>query len=259
MNINVSVGDFSPLLRHPDYLFSGLQQTGVGGIELWLGVKSRWTPNYYASLSKKYQLPIISVHQPLWAMTGKYFDDGFFTTAKQLGVQAITCHPLPGYYLGSSQMNKYFAKLAQLQTQTGIQVLIENMPPRSRSKILQLAEQREKIAAPITQVYTHATPYGLGVTLDTDHVRVAKPHQEPWFTTVLPAVRNIHLSSFTSDKQHQPLDTGHLDTAGFLHHLKQSHYNGLITLEVSAPKAITLFQYDFDRIARSVELARRYF
>ena len=254
MNVNVSVSDFSPLLRRTDYLFKGLKDTGVDGIELWIGVKSRWTPAHYMRLSKKYSLPIVSVHQPLWAMTGLYFDEGFFRTAQQLGVGYITCHPLPGRYLAEVQMYEYFARLARLQQQTGIQALIENMPQENRSKLLNLIAPLEGKAAPVLDVYKYAAHHGLDLTLDTDHVHVAKPQDEPWFDEVFPAIKNIHLSSFAGDERHQPLDTGALDTTGFVQRLKEKHYKGLITLEVSAPKGVTLWHYDFDCIRRSVAL-----
>ncbi|HEV2403674.1 MAG TPA: sugar phosphate isomerase/epimerase family protein [Candidatus Saccharimonadales bacterium] len=254
MNVNVSIGDFSPLLRSPGYLFRGLQQTGVDGIELWLGVKSRWTPEHYLRLSKKYGLPIVSVHQPLWAMTGLYFDEGFFTVAQRLGVQYVTCHPLPGRYLAEVQMDEYGARLARLQEHTGIRVLIENMPQQNRSKLLNLIAPLEGKAAPIADIYEYATRYGLGLTLDTDHLHVARPQDEPWFDTVFPAIQNIHLSSFAGNERHLPLDVGDLDTAGLLRRLKEKHYEGLITLEVSAPKGVTILHYDFDCIRRLVEL-----
>ncbi len=256
MKINVSIGDFSPLLRSPGYLFRGLKDTGVDGIELWLGVKSRWAPKRYLWLSKKYGLPIVSVHQPLWAMTGLYFDEGFFETAQRLGVQHITCHPLPGRYLAELQMQEYFERLSRLQQDTGLQVLIENMPQQNRSKLLDLVAPREGIVAPMPELYRYAKSHYLGLTLDTDHVHVPKPQDEPWFDKVFPAIKNIHLSSFTGDERHLPLDTGDLDIAGFVQRLREMQYSGFITLEVSAPKGITLLGYDFDCIRRSVALVR---
>ncbi len=253
MKVNVSIGDFSPLLRRPDYLFKGLRHTGVDGIELYIGVKSRWTPEYYLRLSKRYNLPIISVHQPLWAMTGLYFDEGFFTVAQRLGVHYVTCHPLPGRSLSDIETDKYLTRLFHLQEHTGIHVLIENMPQENRNKLLNLIAPL-KGAAAITDVYSATRQHGLGLTLDTDHIHVARPHDEPWFDGVFKAIKNIHLSSFLGDERHQPLDKGELDSVGFLRRLQEKHYKGLITLEISAPRGITAWGYDFDCIERSVML-----
>ncbi len=255
MNINVSIGDFSPLLRSPEYLFRGLQDTGVDGVELWIGIKSRWTPEYYLRLSKKYHLPIVSVHQPLWAMTGLYFDEGFFTVAQRLGVQYVTCHPLPRKSLDDKEMQAYFERLAAIQQRSGLQILIENMPQGNRSKLLQLVVPHENDSTSVLDLCRHITPFGLKMTLDTDHVHVPKPQGEPWFNTVFPYIQNIHLSSYAGDNRHLPLTTGELDAVGLVHQLKAKHYGGLITLEVSAPKSITMLHYDFGCIRRSVGLA----
>ena len=256
MNVNVSIGDFSPLLRSPEYLFKGLSQTGADGIELWIGMKSRWTPEHYLRLSKKYNLPIVSVHQPLWAMTGLIFDEGFFTVAQRLGVQYVTCHPLPGHNLAEAHMKEYFERLADIQKRTGMHILIENMPQQNRNKLLNYVAPLKGLAAPVSEVYKYTAPHGLNLTIDTDHIHTPKPQDEPWFDEVFPAIQNIHLSSFDGDNRHLPLDTGMLDTSGFMRCLKEKHYAGLLTLEVCAPKSITMIGYTFDDIRRSVSLCR---
>ncbi|HEY8999675.1 MAG TPA: sugar phosphate isomerase/epimerase family protein [Candidatus Saccharimonadales bacterium] len=256
MKVHVSIGDFSPLLRSPEYLFKNLRQTGVDGIELCIGFKSRWTPSYYTRLSKKYDLPIVSVHQPLWAATGICFDAGSFKVAQQLGVQCVTCHPLPKVSLQSDQMRHYFERLADIQRQTGLRIAVENMPRQYRGGALSRIAPLNAGTSDVLGVCKALKPYGLGLTLDTDHVHVAKPYEESWFNEVFPAVKNIHLSSFDGDKRHLALDTGDLNTVGFIRRLKEKHYAGLITLEVSMSKGITMLGYDFDRIKRSVELCR---
>lgn len=256
MKVNVSIGDFSPLLRGPEYLFKDLKNTGVDGIELWIGVKSRWTPKHYLRLSRKYNLPIVSVHQPLWAMTGGCFDEGFFKVAQRLGVQYVTCHPLPGRSLAHPQMQEYFDRLARIQKQTGIHILVENMPQQYRSKLLNRTARLDLQTADVLEVCRAAVAHGLGLTFDTDHAHVARPHKAAWFEETFPAIQNIHLSSFNDGRRHQPLDTGMLDTAGFIRYLKKKQYAGLVTLEVSAPKSITMLNYDFERIKRSAALCK---
>lgn len=256
MKVLISIGDFSPLLRRPDYLFRGLQSTGADGVELWIGVKSRWRARYYRQLSRQYNVPIVSVHQPLWAMTGWYFDEGFFKVAQTLGVTYITCHPLPNTALQSEKMQQYFKRLATIQQRTGLRILIENMPKEYQNKLLSKTASLSGQTADTQAICHTAAAHGLGVTLDTDHAHVAQPHNETWFNEVFPAIQNIHLSSFDGDRRHQPLDTGTLDVAGFIKTLQKKHYDGLITLEVNAPKSITLFTYKFDTLERSVRLAR---
>lgn len=255
--VSVSIGDFSPLLRGPTYLFRGLQGTGIQGIELWVGLKSRWTIGYYRRLAQKYGVPIVSLHQPLWAMTGMYFDEGFFELAQKLGVRHVTCHPLPGISLQDRRMRVYFRRLAAAQKRTGVTILIENLPQVYRNGLLHHFFPPTSDAGDMSRIHEAASEFGLGITLDTDHVHLPKPHKQTWFDATLPKVGNIHLSSFDGDRRHVPLYMGDLQAVEFIHYLQKQNYTGSITLEVAWPKSITMWDYDFEAIRKSVELLRR--
>jgi sugar phosphate isomerase/epimerase len=255
--VNVSIGDFSPLLREPAYLFKGLQGTGAHGIELWVGLKSRWTIGHYEQLAQKYGVPIVSLHQPLWAMTGIYFDKGFFTLAQKLGVQHVTCHPLPGISLRDKRMRTYFKRLAAMQEITGVRVLIENLPQIYRNRFLHRFFPPASDTSDVSQIHKVASEFGLGVTLDTDHIHLPEPHKQAWFDAILSEIGNIHLSSFDSDKRHLPLYMGDLRTAEFVHYLQKRNYAGSITLEIGWPKSITTREYDFEAIRKSIKLLRK--
>lgn len=253
--IIVSISDFSPMLRSAEYLFKGLRAAGADGVELWVGFKSRWAVSYYQRLSAKYGLPIVSLHQPLWSMVGWLFDERFFELATRLGVSSVTCHPLPNASLNSHKMQAYFRRLRAVQDRIGVSVLIENLPQHYRNPLLKSA----KPAADTTKVESvkEATAkHGLGVTLDIDHAHLPEPHLEPWFKDVIKMTKNIHLSSFADSQRHMPLYEGDLDTAGLLTWLHQNNYDDQITLEISCPRSITLLNYQFETIGRSIELIR---
>lgn len=256
LQISVSIGDFSPLFRRPDFLFQGLQHTGVDGVELWIGVKSRWSADYYRKLSKQYNLPIISLHQPLWAMTGMYFDEKFFILAKEIGVKHITCHPLPGISLADERMRAYFTRLSAIQTRIGIPILIENLPQAYRNGLLHHFFPPIGDTSDVRQIHKAAREFGLGVTLDTDHVHLEAPHELAWMARLLPQVGNIHLSSFEGGKRHLPPYMGVLQTKEFMQYLYRQKYTGTITLEIGWPKSISLREYDFSVIAQSVAFLR---
>jgi sugar phosphate isomerase/epimerase len=252
--VTVSIGDFSPLFHRPRFLFQGLQNTGADGIELWVGVKSRWTPQRYKKLADQYNLPIVSLHQPLWAMAGVCFDEGFFMLGQKLGVQHITCHPLPGVSLSDKRMLAYFKRLAAVQERIGIPILIENLPQTYRNGLLHRFFPPASDTSDVVRIYEAASAFGLGVTLDTDHVHLPDPHNQLWFDEVLPHVGNIHLSSFGSGKRHLPPYMGELQATDFIDHLHALHYAGTLTLEIGWPKAITILDYDFEAVRRSIAL-----
>lgn len=256
MKINTSINDFAPLLRGPEFLFRGLQFAGVDGIELGVGFKSRWSIKQYQTLAKKYNLPIVSLHQPLWSGLGLYFDEDSFAIAKQLGVKQVVCHPLPKTSFQSSQMRTYLKKLSDMQEKFGIEILLENLPKEYNHKVLNHFFPPARDTGDIMAVYTAAKEFGFKITLDIDHLRISSPHKEEWFKTMLPLIGNIHLSSFDKKKKHMPLYVGMFQTQEFIHYLNQHNYIGLLTLEISAPSAITLTNYDFSSITKSVALIK---
>ncbi len=256
MKVNVSIHDFSPLFRGHAYLFKRLKATGVDGIELSVGVKSRWSAAQYIALSKKYDLPIVSLHQPVWAWLDLYFDEGFFAIARDLDVKYVTCHPLPKIGFHSRRMRAYFKRLVEIQERTGITILIENMPEKYNHKLLSLFFPQEASTRDILSLHDVISEFGLQMTLDIDHLQSHTPHKEPYFETMYPDIRNIHLSSFDETKRHMPLHLGDFDAAAFIKHLKKVHYNGLLTFEINYPGLITLRNYDFEAVRKSVEIVK---
>ena len=114
MKISVSVTD-SPLFTDLEYMFAGLKKTGVDGIELVPGFKSRWNLAKVKRLSEKYHLPVLSFHQPPWSVLGWWFDEAFITEARKMGLRQITFHPPAQYTFADEQMKQFLQRLAQVQ------------------------------------------------------------------------------------------------------------------------------------------------
>src|SRR5882724_3184958 len=115
LRISTSITDFAPLFFDLEYLFRGLCETGVDGVELVIGIKSRFRSSKLRELSRKYHLPITSIHQPAWGGLGLYFDEDFIDFAKAVGTNKIVFHPLPKVSLTDKRMRSYFRRLAQIQ------------------------------------------------------------------------------------------------------------------------------------------------
>lgn len=258
MKINASINDFSPLLRSPEYLFKGLKDAGVDGIELGLGFKSRWSFRHFKSLSEKYKLPIASMHQPLWSVLGISFDEGFFKTAIELDVKHIICHPLPKISFKNKRMKNYLKRLSAVQKETGIEILVENLPEQYNHKILNYFFPPDKNTGNILDLYEAVNEFDLKMTLDIDHLQLSEPHKELWLKTILPKIGNIHLSSFDKKNRHLPLYMGDFESVAFFKYLKKVKYKGLLTLEINYPGSITFINYDFNTIKKSLAHLKSY-
>src|SRR6266567_1523971 len=93
INISVSITDFSLVPYGLEPLFNGLKQAGADGLEIVVGIKSRWSSNQLKKLSEKYELPIITLHQPPWSGLGFWLDEGFMKLADDLKVKGVVIHP----------------------------------------------------------------------------------------------------------------------------------------------------------------------
>lgn len=255
MKVSVSITDL-PLLTTLEHIFAGVKETGADGVEITPGVKSRWHFGKVKKLSDKYELPITAVHQPLWSIGGLWFDEGFLAEAAKIGVKNYVFHPPSRVSFDDGRMIQFLARLSDVQKKYKVSALLENMPWAVRPKLLRKYLPYHADTCEPKKVYEATRKFGLGMTLDTSHLFTPRPHMQKWFSEVFPGIKNIHLSSFTEGKDHLPLDMGNLETSEFIEELERRHYQGLVTLEIFYPKKISLRNYDFDAIKRSVDIIK---
>lgn len=252
--VSSSITDFAPLFLDLEYMFKGLKTAGVDGVELVIGIKSRWSVDKVMSLSKKYDLPITTIHQPVWGGLGLYFDEGFFDLAKQLGASKVVCHPIPRYSFKDKPMQEYLKRLSRIQKEKGIEILLENLSPNYDNKLVDPFFPLSKDTGNLKDVYDAAQEHNLKLTLDIDHFLKEKPHREKYLKGILPHIGNIHLSSFTKTEHHMPLYKGNFQVKEFVQYLREQNYQGLLTFEIYYPSFLNFFSYDFDAIKKSVDV-----
>jgi sugar phosphate isomerase/epimerase len=252
--ILISINDF-PIFRDYEYAFSQIKNAGADGIEVIHGIKSHWPFKNTEKLSKKYNLPILSVHQPIW--TGFGFPDfSFAKFAKKLGVEKIVFHPLPRLALNDKKMEEYFTKMAKLAKENKFTMLLENLPIKNQAPFIDKFFPASKESFEPLKILETAKKYGFKVTFDTSHLEDKDIGKKPWFKNVLQYTENIHLSSFTPKRAHLPLYMGDFDYKSFFKTLKNNNYKGLITLEIYYPKMIPIRGYNYSAIKKSVEIIK---
>ena len=255
--INASITDFAPLFGTLDYVFKGLKQTGINGVELVIGMKSRWSIKKLRQLSEKYALPIASIHQPIWSGLDLSFDEQFVDLAKELDAKVVVFHPLSGIPFDHPHMQRYLQKLSLLQEKKGITVCLENLPTKYNIKLVNYFLPPDKSTTDILKLFSAVKQYGLKATLDIDHLRIPAPHKESWFMENLHLIGNIHLSSYTKNQEHLPLYMGDFKGKEFVEALKKHNYKGNLTFEIYYPRLTNLFSYNFEAIKKSVDFLSR--
>ncbi|HSW96262.1 MAG TPA: sugar phosphate isomerase/epimerase [Candidatus Saccharimonadales bacterium] len=254
VKISASITDF-PLQTSIKEFFKKFKEAGVDSVELVIGAKTLSVPHMF-TLAQKYHLPITSFHQSPWSGLGFFFDEQFILKIKKYGVNTFTFHPLPFLSFDSEKMKKYFNKLSEMQKKYDITICLENMRNEPIYKKLHIAPY-ETMTKHLEKMYAVATHYDLSLTYDVSHTRFTHPQKHDVFKKMLPKIKNIHLSSFSGDQEHLPLDKGDFDARGFLLYLEKENYEGLITFEINYSLSKRLFTlYDFSEITRSVSVIK---
>ncbi len=231
----------------------------VDGLELVVGWKTRFNLRKVIRLSKRFNVPILSVHQPAWSVAGFWQDEKAFLFAKKFGAVYVA-HPLVNQHINSPKSKTYYKWLKDMSEKYELEILIENM-----TNIYQLmpllhyvSKKHHDSATDLGYFDTICKKYGFGFTLDISHLMASEPQKAEGFTELWPFMKNIHLSDFTKKREHMGLGDGELNYESFLSYLKEKKYTGLINLEL-CPRILNAREKYYKDIAKSVKIVREYF
>lgn len=253
LRINGSISDF-PLYTSQEVYFREFKKAGVDGVEIVGGYKNRWAFEKLFFLSKKYNLPIVSFHQPMWSGIGILIDEAFFRHMAQHNVRKVTFHPLVFASFSSRFMKGYFKKIAAIQQKYDILFLLENMPPETEYKKL-FIDGKNKLTQHLNRIFEIGMEYGFGFTYDTSHGEIIAPQKTKIFHDMFPSINIIHLSSFADNGHHLPLYEGTFQLRPFIEFLVKKKFKGEVVLEINESLVRrVLWPYDFTAIAKSIQL-----
>lgn len=231
----------------------------VDGLELVVGWKTRFNMRKVARLSKRYSVPILSVHQPAWSVAGLFNDAGAFKFAQKFN-SVFVAHPLVNQHINSPKSKAYYKWLSEMKKKHELEILIENM-----TNIYQLmplfhyvSKKHHDSATDLGYFDTICKKYGFGFTLDISHLMAPEPQKAKGFDELWPFMKNIHLSDFTAKKEHMGLGDGLLNYESFLSYLKEKNYDGIINLEL-CPRILNAREKYYKDIAKSVKIVREAF
>ncbi|MDO8658326.1 MAG: TIM barrel protein [Candidatus Levybacteria bacterium] len=254
--LSLSIADL-PLGIGWEDLFSLAKNFNLDGIEVVLGYKTLLKFENILKLSLKYNIPILTVHEPGWSTFGFFNYEGSFKTAKEVGA-SYNAHPKMLQPVCSEKSKKYFRWLSEMSRKYNVEVLLENLPPVFGFDILDAFLKADKTNADLKEIKNVCKEYNFNITLDTSHLQAAIPQEAAGFEESWPFIKNIHLSSFNKTRQHLSLTKGFLDINKFLDYLKLKNYGGSITIELTVKLFYPRQQY-FKEIEESVEIIKKYF
>lgn len=205
-------------------------QAGFDGLELIMNETELC--DHQSTAGQTMDCPVLSLHAPFrhWAKWGGHFEAWKKTVElgkKLANVCQVTLHP-PFLRPGQLSIFWRYAKTKDLSRnlEAGkLGISLENLPWPDTGPFG---------TDPMMELVKTCSQKGVNMTFDTCHLGVSgRDVMENWLKIPSQMVANIHFSDTDGIKEHLWPGTGRLDLTGFLQHLKETGYDGLLTLEVS--------------------------
>lgn len=219
-------------------IFPALKNAGVNGLELLVQINtSNENIEEVKQIVKKYQLPVLSIHQSLdsYSNISSREIERLCKIANLFSAKIIVLHSNALRRRLFDEM--FILTLKKLQKKHSVIFGIENMP-KSPFSLNSDYTWKEK---EFTSVCNKA---GLSVTFDTTHLAQAGYDICKFYMVNKEKIVDIHLSDFKKhwlnsklllqNGTHLALEEGELPIAKFLRLLKETNYSGLITMEINS-------------------------
>jgi sugar phosphate isomerase/epimerase len=231
--------------------FDLASRAGFDGVEVL--VDQRWDtrqPDYLSSLQRQYGIPIVSLHSPFVAGVQGWEHDQLrrlkrtVDLAARVGAAHVVAHlpyrfayvwinstslldkaisfPLPSPNRDADYREYLIHDLERLQAETGVTVVVENLPCRRLGWITYNGYQMNTIDqwgsfSSLNLDTTHLGTWGHDILATYDHLGSR--------------VKHVHLSNYNG-KEHRLLWDGELPLDSFLHRLRESQFSGILCVEL---------------------------
>lgn len=247
MQLSISV-NISDLLEHKKNIFENIiarpsffskknvkstilvmKESGIIGLELVLLKNTNVVDiNKIKEFSKLYEIPILSLHQPVISLNMNKEDiEKLFLYGSILKVKVIVIHI--GAISRLLADSNFVHLIKVLQKKNKILMGVENLPIMPLNFFNRVTYKTREFSQLLTK-------NSLSITFDTTHLAQAGEDIIGFYKANGKNIVNIHLSNYIRGiigKQHTILTNGNLEIDRFLKILKESSYENLLTLEIN--------------------------
>lgn len=258
--IGVSTSSFAPLRVEDSFRLA--QESGADGIEVMITDEPHtYDPRVLSFLSRRFSMPILSVHAPVFVETHGVF--GYRSSeklertaelARQLEADTVVVHPPFRWQLSYSRI--FTAHVGDVSSRYGVRVAVENMFGWSHAFFS------------LEAFSPGWNPGDLDVdnlTLDFSHAAMQDVSARDLANSWGERLSHVHLCDGTSPKEQFHLFDEHLlpgqgsqPVAHTLEDLGRSGFTGHIIAEVSTRSAKTE-QDRIDMVGSSLDISRSWF
>ncbi|MDK9717329.1 MAG: sugar phosphate isomerase/epimerase [Trichlorobacter sp.] len=234
LKISLSSGSLFTLPMRRAFELSA--EAGFDGVELIINQDFQRVNPVKFVRSLQEIAPINSIHAPFMPLDGwggpiqSLFHS--IELAADTGIPLVNFHP-PSWMGLEIGFWRWLYRIRDFQKEIGLDgevlVTIENMPCVGRFKL------NPNILSATGDMINFIRDHNLFLTFDTTHMGSGKANFINDFYLFYESgrIRNIHFSDYGFDREHLIPGHGRLPLTRFLNHLKNTDYNGCVTLEVS--------------------------
>jgi sugar phosphate isomerase/epimerase len=223
-------------LNTPEDVFKSWKEAGVDGIEFLVAANPTAQHIEAAkTIFKKNGIIVLSIHQSLTGLFSISLKEitRLFEVAKEFSAKVIVLHLQA---IGSKIFDDQFvAELKKLEKKFNIPVGIENSPKNPFALHMPYTWRADEFAEVVISK-------GFHITLDTTHLAQTGEDIIDFYQKYKTHIINIHISDFRKTflgtrllllkGQHLELGKGELPMRAFLKTLTDTHYDGLVTMEI---------------------------
>lgn len=217
-------------------IFSSLKQSGVNGIELIVSSNTNMDDvQRIETILGKFNITVSSIHQPLDKLLKISIEDvgKLAEIGKKLKAEVLALHiNVIGDQIFASN---YIKGLKDLESKYNIKIGIENMPISPLWFFKTYTWKENEFSSLVAKT-------GFHITFDTTHLAQTGGDVLSFYKNNKNNIANIQLSDYRNNflnnplmltyGTHLPLGKGELPIQSFLKSLKETNYNGIITMEI---------------------------
>lgn len=218
-------------------VFEIAAEAGFDGVELIINQDFQWGSPVKMVRALQEICPINSIHAPFMPLEGWGGPVQSLLLsvdlASKTGIPLVNFHP-PSWLGGEIGFWRWLYKVRDFQREVGLDgqviVTLENMP-----WVGGLFKVNPAILSATRDFVAFIQEHNLFMTFDTTHMGSGKANfiNDFYICYESGRMRNVHFSDYGYDREHLIPGHGRLPLTRFLNHLKQTDYQGCVTLEVS--------------------------
>lgn len=239
----------------PEEMFQFAKNHGIKGLDYVSSIPNLFTsPEYISNLSKKYKVPITSIHQPPYLIpyAPSFLFERMINLVKLFpNVDTYVIH-LSSVLNLFQQDPKHILQLAKIAKRNNVILAVESNTP------FFILKYYPRVTLEPDKFASFCINNNLKIALDTSHIAAMGGNIVEFYKQYYTHIQIIHLSDYKVGIEHLPLGVGNLPIDSLLNEMKKTHYSNKVYLEIKKIPMARQRQDKLTILSKSIEIVRTY-